>query len=323
MFPINQFVIKKISEKPTEGVFQVGPMAKGYGNTLGNTFRRILLSSISGAAVTSVKIDGVQHEYTTIAGLQDDVLSVVLALKGLALVSHSEGPVVLKLSAKGKKGSPVTVTAADIETNSMIEIVNPEYVITTLSDEKSELNAEITVERGIGYAHANENVRREVGSIPVDAIFTPVTAVSLDVSATRVGQQTDLDLLELKVHTNGTITPSAALYEAAQILVKVSEHLMQTASDNLSAKAESEIKEAILPVGQEVEETATKSENPVNISDLNLSTRLVNALVNAGYENLRDMQGLTEEEVRNIKGMGDKSFQELLDVLAANDIKLI
>lgn len=323
MFPINKFVIKKVSETATEGVFAVGPLPTGYGNTVGSVFRRILLSTIPGAAVTAVRVHGVQHEYTTVAGLQDDVLAIVLALKGLAVVSHSEEPVVLKLQAKGKKAGPVEVTAADIESNSLVEIINPEHPITTLADEKSELDLEITVSKGIGYALADDDVRQEVGAIPVDAIFTPVRSVNINVSNARVGQQTDLDQLDLIVTTNGAISPSAALYEAAEVLVKVSEHLADTAKESLSAKAEKEVAEASLPIAdqEQVEAKSTKAE--LLVSDLSLSTRLLNALSNGGFEDLTALQGLTEEEVRNIKGMGDKSFQELLGVLHEHGIQLI
>lgn len=323
MFPINQFGIKKVSETDTQGTFVVGPMSKGYGSTLGTVFRRILLSSIPGSAVTSVKVGGVDHEYTTIAGLQDDVLKVVLALKNLSLVSHSEAPVVLKLNAKGKKGEATEVTAAEFEKNSEVEIINPELVITTLADEKAELNIEITVERGIGYQLPNEDVRQEIGTIPMDASFNPVKAVSMNVASARVGQQTDLDQLELVVTTNGTVSPSAAVYEAAQILLEVSQHLVTTAGENLSKKAEAEVQEAILPLVDQSEQEDTTAGAKVLIKNLNLSTRLANALVNSGYEDLSVMNGLTEEELRNIKGMGEKSFQELLDILKENGIKLI
>ncbi len=322
MFPINQFSIKTVSENETDGVFNIGPLPKGYAATVGNTYRRLLLSSIPGSAVTSIKIQGVEHEYTTMAGLQDDVLTLVLALKGIAVVSHSDEPVKLKLSVKGDKSGPRVVTAADIEKNAMVEIVNPEFHLTTLSDDKSHIEAEITIEKGLGYALPNEELRKEIGTIPVDAIFTPVRLVSIEFGNTRVGQQTDLDQLVLKVSTNGAITPSAALYQAAEILVKVSEHLLQSANELLSEKSMQQVQNATLPLRSEAE---AKNENkqPLRVEDLNLSTRLTNALLNSNYEDLRQLEGLTEEEVSSIKGMGEKSFQELLAILKQNEVKLI
>lgn len=323
MFPINQFVIKKISETDTQGVFHVGPMPTGFGSTIGTTFRRILLAAIPGAAITSVRIEGVEHEYTTVAGLQDDVLKVVLAMKNIAVVSHSDQPVNLKLSMKGKKGGVTEVTAGDFEKNPLVEIINPDYVITTLADEHAELNVEVTVEKGIGYSLPNEEVRQEIGAIPVDAIYNPVRSVTVNVSNARVAQQTDLDQLELTIVTNGTVSPSAAIYEAAQILVEMGKHLLSTAQDNLSKQAEKEVAEAILPIAPAAETSSASAPKSLRIEDLKLSTRLVNALVNSGYEDLAVMEGLTEEELRNIKGMGEKTFQELLDVLKTNNIKLI
>ncbi|MCA9387397.1 DNA-directed RNA polymerase subunit alpha, partial [Candidatus Dojkabacteria bacterium] len=202
MFPINEFKITVVSESDTEGVFSVGPLPKGYANTVGTVFRRILLSSIPGAAITSVKLNGVQHEYTTIAGLKDDVLSVVLAMKGIALVSRSDDPVTLKLNKKGEKGKAVEVTAADLEKNPLVDVINPDYVITTLADEKAKLDVEVTVEKGIGYSLPQEEKREEVGMIPVDAIFSPIKLVAVDAKNARVGQQTDLDALEVRIVTN-------------------------------------------------------------------------------------------------------------------------
>lgn len=323
MFPINQFVIKKVSETATDGVYHIGPLPTGFGNTLGTVFRRILLSAIPGAAITSVRIDGVEHEYTTVAGLQDEVLKVVLAMKNVAVVCHTDQPVNLKLSVKGKKGAVTPVTASDFEKDPMVEIVNPDYVITNLADENATLDLEVTIEKGIGYALPNEAVRQEVGAIPVDAIFNPVKSVSVDISHTRVGQQTDLDQVELHVITNGAVSPGAAMCEAAQILEEVAKHLVVSAQDGLSKKAMQEVEEANLPVASADTAATSDATGSLLVSELKLSTRLANALINAGFEDLKVMEGLTEEELRNIKGMGDKTFQELLDILKENNIKLI
>lgn len=322
MFPINEFKVQTVSNDGQEGLFKIEPLPKGYAHTIGTVFRRILLSSIPGAAVTGIKIEGVQHEYTTITGLHEDVLSVVLALKGIAVVSHTNDPVVLKLEVSGEKGKARTVTAADIEKNPLIEISNPEYVITTLADEKSKLVAELTIERGVGYALPDESVRDQVGSIPVDAVFSPVRLVAIDSKNARVGQQTDLDSLEIKIVTNGTIAPTAAFYQAAEILNTMSAHMIEVSKGLLDARAMEIVENTSLPVSQGAESDSSDSA-PLLVNDLKLSTRLTNALVNSGYTDLRSLEGLTEDEVRNIKGMGDKSFVELMDVVKENNIKLI
>jgi DNA-directed RNA polymerase subunit alpha len=322
MFPINKFSIKVVSENDTEGVFEIGPLPKGFGNTIGTTYRRLLLSSIRGAAITSVKIDGVQHEYTTLAGLQNDILEVILALKDIAVISHSDDPVALRINAKGSSKGVVEVKASDIEKNPLVEIITPDLVITRLADAKAELKAEVTVERGLGYALPNDSLRNEVGRIPVDAIFTPVRRVSVDVTDTRVGQQTDLDLLKLHIVTNGTIAPSAALYQAADILVKISEHLLNSTASLLSGKAKEQAVDTMVPMSSD-EDEGSKEGTPLSIEDVDMSTRLRNALVNAGYADLRELEGLTEEELKNTKGMGDKSFDELLELLKKHEVKLI
>jgi DNA-directed RNA polymerase subunit alpha len=322
MFPINKFTIKTISETETEGIFQIGPLPKGYGNTVGTPFRRLLYSSIPGAAITSIRLEGAPHEYSTIAGIQDDALSIILALKDVALICRSDDPVTLKLQVKGDKKGPRAVTAADFSKDPMVDIVNPDHVITTLANEKASISAEVTVERGLGYALPKEELRNEVGIIPVDAIFTPVRLVSVNVTDTRVGQQTDLDLLEMRIVTNGTITPSAALSQAAEIFVKVSEHLFQSAQDLLSGKSKEQAKATLIPLEEDMEKQTTAAA-PLLIDDMDISTRLRNALVNSGYNDLRQLDGLTEEELRNVKGMGEKSFEELQALIHKYDINVI
>lgn len=323
MFPINKFVITKVSETDNKGVFQIGPLPKGYGHTIGNTFRRVLLSGIPGAAVTAVKIAGAQHEYSTLAGLQDDILAIVLNLKGLAVISHSDEPVKLSVKAKGSKGEPKVVTAADLSKDAMVEIINPEYVITTLTDDKSTLDVEITIQRGFGYAMPDDQVRTEIGTIPVDAIFNPVKLVSVNISNARVGQQTDLDQVEVTVETNGAITPSAAVHQAADVLVKMAEHMLSSAQNMLSAKAQKQVENALSPISEEVDEVAVGTTASLEVGSLDLSTRLTNALLNNGYTDLKHLDGMTEEELANIKGMGEKSLTELLDVLRSHGVKVL
>lgn len=312
MLATNEFKILVLNESNNSATFRIDPLPKGYANTLGTMLRRILLSSIPGAGIAAVKIDGVQHEYTTIAGLQDDVLSIVLNLKQVAVKLQGDTPVTLNISKKGKKGEATVVTAADIEKNALVEIINPDQVITTLADDKAEFNAEITVAPGIGYAMPDETLREEVGVIPVDPVFTPVTLVAVDSKNTRVGHQTDLDALEIKINTNGTISPAEALARAAEIMHTMSSHFVS------STIGGGEIKTAV-----KAPAASSQSEKVITFEDAELSTRLVNALQNAGYSNLNELEGLAEEELRNLKGMGEKSFDELLEVLKNNKINLI
>ena len=174
MINLNQFIVKKVDSKNNVATFEIGPLPKGYGNTLGNFLRRVLLSSVPGSAITAVKIDGVQHEYSTLSGVSDDILAVVMSLKNVVVISKSLEPVVLEIDVKGKDGEVVEVTAGDISLNQEVEIVNPDYVITKLTGHKSKFKAQFTVQRGIGYVSGNEHVRKELGMLPVDANFSPV-----------------------------------------------------------------------------------------------------------------------------------------------------
>lgn len=209
-------VIKTVSETPTEGVFEIEGLYTGYGLTVGNALRRVLLSSIPGAAVTQVKIHGVKHEFSTIEGIAEDVLELSLNLKKVRFALHSDEPQVLTLDVKGEK----EVTAGDIETNSQIEVVNSDLHIATLTSKKAELKIEITVEKGLGYV-ATESRKSEklpVGVIAIDAAFTPVISVNFTIENMRVGEKTDYNRLRLNVETDGTISPSSALHKAANIL---------------------------------------------------------------------------------------------------------
>jgi DNA-directed RNA polymerase subunit alpha len=322
MISLSEFTVTKIKEEGNQAEFEITPLPTGFGNTLGNTLRRTLLASIPGSAITAVKIKGVQHEYSTLPGVSDDVLKVILSLKNVIILGKSEEPVELKLTKKGKKGSVVEVTAGDFEKNSDVEIINADYVITKLTD-AVDFELSVTVERNIGYQLPKESVREEVGLLPVDAIFSPVVNVSYEVIPTRVGQQTELDKLTLVVKTNGAITPSDAMNIASNILLELTQNLVNSTKDMISGRALTSL--PTTDVDQYEEEVVVKSDNgkSLPISDLNLSTRLTNALLRSGFDDLRKLEGFTEEEVQNIRGMGEKSLVELIDVLKSNGINLI
>lgn len=321
MISLNQFNIVKSSDNNNVATFEIGPLPKGYGNTLGVYLRRVLLSSIPGSAITAVKIDGVNHEYATLNGLSDDILSVILSLKNVVVISKSLEPVVLELTAKGKDGEIVEVTAGDIKSNPEVEIVNKDYVITKLTNAKAKLNISLTVERGVGFQLSNEEVRKELGMLPVDANFSPVKLVNYNISAARVGKETELDQLNLTVNTNGAVTPVEALHLATDILNGMTTHLLEMSSQLLSGNeisVELNNKQKSIKVANE-----DVSRPELLVNELNLSTRLTNALLKSGYDDLNKLEGMTEEELSNIRGMGSKSYTELLDVLKKHGVKVI
>lgn len=214
MIDLKQITVSTLEEREDYGKFSISPLERGYGQTIGNALRRVMLASLQGTAVTSVKIDGVTHEYTVLSGLTDDVIELILNVKNLRVVSTSDDPIILHLHVKG----PRQVTAADFEKNAAIEIKNPELVISELTDKKATLDMEVTVEKGIGYVPANNAKRTEVGLIPLDVDFSPIERVNYEVKPTRVGQVTDYDELIVEVFTKQTIAPKDALEESANII---------------------------------------------------------------------------------------------------------
>ncbi len=321
MISLKEFTIKKISEKDNISEFEIGPMAVGYGNTLGNILKRVLTSSIPGAAITAVKIDGVQHEYSTLSGVSDDILTIVLSLKNIVFFSKSNEPVMLSLEVKGKDGQVVEVKASDLTKDADIEVINPDYVITKLTSGKSKFKAQVVIEKGVGYQFPKEEVRRELGMLPVDAIFSPVKLVNYNVVPTRVGQETELDQVNLTVETNGAMNAADALNIASTILSEMTTNLVEQTKNMISGKVESAIstfQSAAKTIREEQDEKPK-----LLVAELNLSTRLTNALLRAGFDDLNKLEGFTEEELANIRGMGEKSLVELIDILKKHKIKLI
>ncbi|MBN1915973.1 DNA-directed RNA polymerase subunit alpha [Candidatus Dojkabacteria bacterium] len=309
MFQLNQFNVKKIEEREDYGLFEIGPLPRGYGHTVANILRRILMSSIEGAAITSVKIGGIKHEYSSLEGVHDDILKVLLGLKNVVLVSHSEDPQVLKLNVKGGAKAK-EVKAGDIETTGEVEIVNPDYVITTLSGPKAKIEAEIIVETGIGYKYPDESKRKEIGVLPLDANFSPVRRINTRIVQARVGQQTDLDQVNLEVYTNRAVKASDVLLKAVQALDEVANRFV-----SLLGGTPKEIE--YIQDEPEVEEKKVQ----LPIEDLGLSTRLTNALVNSHYKDLVELEGMGMEDFMSIKGMGQKSVEELYEVMKENGLE--
>jgi DNA-directed RNA polymerase subunit alpha len=282
--------------------FVIEPLERGFGITLGNALRRVLLSSIPGAAVTYVKIDGVLHEFSTINGVVEDTVDLLLNLKGLPIKLNTEDPKVLSLSVSGSK----EVTAGDIAPDADVEILQPNYHIATLSKKDAKLSMEIGVEKSRGYVTSDKqrNIEHMIGLIPMDSIFSPIRKVNFTVDDTRVGQSVDFDRLTLEIETNGSITPDDALSEAAQILTE----------------------ELRLFIGFSTEEkpvaTAPASEWDVPVETLNLSVRSFNCLKRAGISKVSELLDMTEDEIIKMRNFGKKSLDEIKQVLEERGLSL-
>ncbi|HLR02551.1 MAG TPA: DNA-directed RNA polymerase subunit alpha [Virgibacillus sp.] len=287
----------EISKDATFGKFVVEPLERGYGTTLGNSLRRILLSSLPGAAVTSVQIDGALHEFSTIEGVMEDVTTIILNLKKIALKIYSDDEKTLEIDVQGEG----KVTAADLLFDSDVEVLNPELPIATLN-KNGRLYMRITAERGRGYRPAESNKRDEqaIGVIPIDSIFTPVSRVSYQVENTRVGQITNFDKLTLDVWTDGSIRPEEAISYGAKIF---SEHL------NIFIGLTDEAQNAEIMV--EKEEDQKEKVMEMTIEELDLSVRSYNCLKRAGINTVQELSNKSEEDMMKVRNLGRKSLEEV------------
>ena len=283
------------------GRYAIGPMGRGYGMTIGVALRRVLLSSLPGSAITSVRLGGVSHEFTTISGAKEDMTMLLLNLKQVRLISHSEEEVVLRVLAKGKS----VITAGDIECPADVEIVNPEFQLLTLDTLDSELEMELFVERGVGYSPSEDRESLPIGQIPVDGIFSPIVKVNHTVEQARIEQIINYDLLKLEIWTDGTIRPGDALAEAARTILK---HISPIA----------DFSEREIGLVQEQEELASTpsglQETP--IEELDLTMRAYNCLKRAGIASVGDIVARMESgaaERLAIRNFGEKSLTELVD----------
>ena len=291
---------EELSSDGKYGRFVVEPLERGFGNTLGNSLRRVLLSSLEGVAVTSIKIDGVLHEFSTIPGVKEDVTEIVLNMKSLVAKLHSNGPKVVEISAEG----PCEVTAESIKCDSEVEILNPELHIATLADGAT-LNMEITLDKGRGYVPAEKNKlisgNEIIGVLPVDSIYTPVLKVNYTVDNTRVGQITDYDKLTLSVWTNGVINAQEAVSLAAKVLT---EHLNLFV--NLSDRGYN------TEIMVEKDDKGKEKVLEMTIEELDLSVRSFNCLKRAGINTVEDLISKSEEDMMKVRNLGRKSLEEVV-----------
>lgn len=289
----------------TSATFVIEPLHAGYGNTLGNSMRRVLLSSIKGAAIVAFRIEGTTHEFSTVPGVKQDAVDIMLNLKNVYLKVHTDEPIELRIEKKGAGD----ITAADIKTTADVEIINKDQVIATIDDPKKSVVMDLVVESGRGYRTIEESSVSRLHSdmIALDAVFSPVLRVRYKVNSTRVGQETNLDKLSVTIDTDGSVSPKESFEETAAILV-----------NQYTALAGSTIVEAAPVLGQNDEDE--DSELNTLIEELSLSARTANALINNEIRTVHDLVTLSEQDLRELKGFGSKALDEVKDKLAELEI---
>jgi DNA-directed RNA polymerase subunit alpha len=300
--------ITPVESEANYASYDIEPLEAGYGRTLGNALRRVLLSSLTGAAITSIKIEGAQHEFQDVPGIREDVTDIVLNIKKIRLRSYSDRPVTMRIEVSGER----VVTAADIQAPSTVEIVTPDVYICTLDSADAHLDMELVVETGKGYVPAESKEGQAIGVIPVDAIFSPVQKVNYTVENTRVGQMTNYDKITLQIWTDGSINPDDALTEAARVLVQ---HFQMIVDHSITVPEGPETPSA-LPAG------ATAFQIPQRvydtpIEDLDLSVRAFNCLKRSGITRVGQVLTMSQDDLLAVRNFGEKSLNELKDTLTA------
>ncbi|MCX6784244.1 MAG: DNA-directed RNA polymerase subunit alpha [candidate division WWE3 bacterium] len=304
--------IKAEVENATYGKFALEPLPAGFGHTLGTSLRRMLLSSIPGAAITTIKFAGVTHQFTNIPGVKEDVIDILLNLKSIHFNYEGTDPVVVTLDAKGL----TTVTAADLDLPEGLEVINKDQIIATLGSKSAHLEAELVIEKGIGYATAEDHESNKIGVIAVDSLFSPVVLVTYKIEPARIGQKSDFDRLILEITTNGAISPRAALMSASNTL--------QVFFERLASGKDSMVEEVANVASEAAPKKArgrTVSAADVLLDELNLPTRTINALKRADLKTLADLGALPDEKILKIKNLGEKSVQEITDVLKSEGLR--
>lgn len=291
---LTNFAVNTLVEKSNSGSFAIEPLENGFGHTLGNALRRVLLGSFQGAAITSVKVAGVTHKFSTLAGMSEDMVDLMLNLKSVKVAYSGDAVATAKLSVKG----PKVVTAKDIVAPATVKIVSPDTVIANLGS-GAKLDLELTITTGYGYSPAEERPTDSLGTLSLDAIYSPVERVSYQVMSTRVGRRTDYDKLVIEITTDGSMLPSAALREAAQVLVSAFGQIVNPTA-----------------VADPVAATGTTG-TVVSVDDLGLPTRVSNALKNAGYTTAEELSKATHKDLQNVKNLGGKSVDLLDEALQA------
>lgn len=295
------FETKQEEKKGNYAKFVISPLEQGYGHTLGNSLRRILLTSLPGAAITSVKISGVKHQFSTLSEMKEDIVEFALNLKKVRFSYEGEKPVKVTLSVKGAGD----VKAKDIKIPATVKVANPELVLATL-DKGAKLEVQLEIESGVGYSPAEDRVKGEIGLIPLDASFSPVSRVNYKIEETRVGRLTNYDKLILELWTDGTITPKDALVNAAKILVP---YFNQIISPKKAKTQEAKKEDKLGPIGK------------LSVEEISLPTRVANALVKAGYDTVEDLAKAKREDLVKVRNLGEKSIKIVAVALADKGVE--
>jgi DNA-directed RNA polymerase subunit alpha len=301
------FKVKEVTLAPDFGEFVIEPLEPGYGHTMGNAIRRVAYTSIAGSAVTTVRINGVKHKFSTLAGLKENIVDLILNIKELNLrLPDGVDSATIKLSAKGAR----EVTAADLELTEGVEVINKDQYIGSLSGDKAKLEMEITVEKGFGYSLAEERKSDALGVITIDSVFTPVRRVTYAVAATRVGRRTDLDKLTLKIWTNGTVSPKDVLQNSAKILANSFLQIYEP-------------KEGVVATeGTAVTSSIPASVLKMTIDELDLPTRIYNSLRNGGIETIEQLLNAPRKDLISMRNMGGKSISVIEEKLQEKGVSL-
>lgn len=308
---------KIIKEEDNKGTYEIDGLYPGYGHTLGNSLRRVILSSLEGSAITSIKIKGVGHEFSALEGVKDDVIMMILNLKKLRIKLLTDEPQTIKLSVKG----PSVVTAKDIKIQGQVEIMNPEQYINEVTDKNAELDIEMVVEKGLGYLskEVTQKDRVEIGTISLDAIFSPARRVSYEVENMRVGNRTDFNRLTINIETDGSITPHEALERSIQIMITQLKSIVGFKEEEVIERREMDApKNADVSVDKDAIDDILKT----RVESLDLSQRTTNALMNANIRTLGGLARKKEKDLLEIEGMGAKGIGEVKKVLKEYDIEL-
>jgi len=298
----NLFTVETVEENDHHGKYSISPLAQGYGNTIGTTLRRVLLSSLSGSAITYVKINGVRHQFTTLKGMKEDIVELILNLKKVRLNYSGDKPVKAKISVS-KEGE---VKASDIETDSSVTIVNPEITLAYLN-KGAKLEVSLVIEKGTGYSPADDRKTDEIGLIPVDAVFSPVKLVNYKVEETRVGGLTNFDNLTIEITTDGSVNPKDALMQASQIVIS---YFAQIVTPKKVKVEEEEEEKGLGPIGK------------LSVEEIGLPTRVANALIKTKFETLEQLVKAKRKDLVKVRNLGEKSVKIIEEDLSEKDLKL-
>lgn len=297
----NELKINTLSETNRKGVFTFEPLPKGFGHTLGNSLKRVILTAMEGSAITQVKFANIDHQFSTIPGVKEDVVEITMNLKKIRVKSHSENPVYMALEKKG----PGVVTAGDIETTSDVEILNKDQIIATLADKNAVIKAELTVEKGTGYSPMEDRQSSKIGVIVLDALFSPVVNAIYSIEPTRFGKSVDLDKIVLTVETDGSIKPSETVKLSATLLQEFFAKINEWSTGVDTSEEGSE----------DVKVEKAVSTEKIAIEELPLPTRTINALKKQGIDTLDQLANKSDEELADIKNLGEKSVEEIKKLL--------